>query len=187
MANQTGGGSHLAGLAARRASLQKSRERLGLSGAGGVGAPVAAQSNVRAAAPTPESPAAPPQAPQTAPVTTPSQPQRDPQMLAQAQQFLDQVRNKGNVPTPIGESVQTAPPSVPEALSQQVDRVGAAGMSPEMQAFRIFGRPPAAREMVIFNAVRALEQQLGRPPTRNELLLYVTRPGSLSSGPEPAI
>jgi hypothetical protein len=56
-----------------------------------------------------------------------------------------------------------------------------------MQAMRVFGRPPSAREMVIFNAVRSLEQQLGRPPTRNEVLMHVTRPGTLSTGPEPVV
>ena len=81
----------------------------------------------------------------------------------------------------------TAPPSVPEALNVQVDKVGAAGMSLEMQAMRIFGRTVSAREMVIYTAVRSLEQQLGRPPTRNELLLNITRPGTGSAGPEPVV
>ncbi len=78
------------------------------------------------------------------------------------------------------------PPSVPTSLANQIESVGGLGISPYAQAMRLFGRPPGAREMVIYNAVKSLEAQLGRPPTRNEVLMHVTAPGGANtSGPEP--
>src|SRR3990167_4907164 len=151
MATSSGAGSHLASVTARMAALQKSRQRLQLSN------PQGPQAAVKAPAPTPPSPAAPEQAPAAPPSAAPAagtEGSRDPQMLQMTQQFLDQVRDKGKTAAPAGPSVATAPPSVPEALNVQVDKVGAAGMSLEMQAMRIFGRTVSAREMVIYTAVR---------------------------------
>ena len=189
MATPGGAGSHLAALAARRASLQKARERLSLSNTGGV-ADARPQANVQAVAPPPKAPAQPPI---STPNGVPSAPTndgttRDPAMLAQAQGFLEQYKAQGKEVAPAQPGVMTPPPSVSPSLSDQVRSVGAIGMSPYAQAMRIYGRPPGAREMVIFTAVQALEAQLGRPPTRNEVLMHITAPGgSNTSGPEPVM
>ena len=45
------------------------------------------------------------------------------------------------------------------------------------QFYRLAGRPPAPRELAVFSARHLLEQQLGRPPTTNELRLYLVRAG----------
>ncbi len=190
MATPGGGGSHLAALAARRASLEKARSRLAISDTGGA-AGARPQANVKAVAPPPKAPATPTApAPSGVPAPAPGGDgtTRDPAMLQQAQNFIEQYRAQGKEVTPAPTGVVTPPPSLSPSLSDQVRSVGAIGMSPYAQAMRIYGRPPGAREMVIFTAVQALEAQLGRPPTRNEVLMHITAPGgSNTTGPEPTI
>lgn len=190
MATPSGGGSHLAALAARRQSIQKARERLSLAPSGGV-AGARPQGNVQSPAPLPQAPASPPiQAESTtAPAAQPGAgTTRDPQMLAQAQSFIQQVQAQGKEVTPPPTGVVTPPPAVPAPLGDQISSIGAMGMSPYAQAMRIYGRPPSAREMVVFSSVQALEAQLGRPPTRNEVLMHITAPGGTgTSGPEPVV
>jgi hypothetical protein len=111
--------------------------------------------------------------------------ERDPAMLAQAKDFIDSVRSQGNAVAPAGEPIQMAPPTHSPALPDQITGVGAQGYSPEMQFMRLAGRPPSGREMVVFNATQQLTQQLGRPPTRNEVLMRVSNPVDLNQGPSP--
>lgn len=192
MATPGGAGSHLASLAARRQSLQKARERLSLAPSGGV-ANARPQAQVEAPAPPPPAPSSPPvqasspsrQAPAAQPGAGTS---RDPQMLAQAQSFIQQVQAQGQEVTNAPKGPLTAPPAVPAPLTEQINNYGAAGMSPYAQAQRLFGRNPSAREFYIFSATKSLEAQLGRPPTRNEVLMHVTAPGgSNRAGPEPVV
>jgi len=190
MSTPSGSGSRLAGLAARRQSLQKARERLSLAPSGGA-AGQRPQSNVQAPAPLPQAPASPPIASGQAGAPAPLDAAgtvRDPEMLQQAQAFIDQAKNEGKTSVAPPTGVVTAPPSVPVSLNDQIANVGAQGMSPYAQAMRVYGRPPAAREMAIFSAVQTLEAQLGRPPTRNEVMMFVTAPGGQNTtGPEPVI
>ena len=197
MASSTSpGGSHLAQLAARRKRLDQARVALNMGGQGGVG-DVRPQANVRAPAPTPQAPAAaePPQTPQARQQTTATgaevNPQRD-QMRQQAEEFLNRARaaqtssgGPGGEIAPEPSTLASAPPSVPTPLSGQLAAVNAQQLSPIAQFMRVAGRPPSGRELYVFNAVRSLEQQLGRPPTRNEVLLHVTAPGGSTQGPEP--
>lgn len=193
MATNAPGGSHLAQLAARRRRLDASRQQLRLGSSGGA-SDVRPQAGVRAPAPTPEAPAAGPEPVES---TTSQQarqqtnPNRD-QMRAQAEDFLNRARasqNSSGGPTgeiaPEPGTLASPPPSVPAPLSAQLAQVGAQSLSPLSQFMRLAGRPPSGRELYIFNAARNLEQQLGRPPTRNEVLLHVTSPSQATSGPEP--
>jgi hypothetical protein len=187
MATQGSGGSTLSALTARRAQLLKTRQRLNINDSNTTAGTAAAAGSVQRVQPVPQGPAAPtPDAPDvTAPVPQPpsaapagpGQPQqRDEQMLQQARDFLDQARSGGGVPQAPVPDLETAPPTVPASLTDQIGSVGGAGLSPVAQFMRIAGRPPTGREMVVFNATKTLEQQLGRAPTRNELLMHVTSP-----------
>jgi hypothetical protein len=106
-------------------------------------------------------------------------------MLEMAKGFIDQARNQGNEVAPEGPSIDMAPPTASPALADQISGVGAAGYSAEMQFMRLAGRAPSGREMVVFNATQQLAQQLGRPPTRNEVLARVTAPVEAMQGPAP--
>lgn len=182
MATQGGAGSQLAALAAKRRTIDKTRQSLGLSSspAGGTG-------QVRAPAPPPpqratgESPVAVAPAPDAgAPAG-----ERDPKLLEMAKGFLDSARNNGNAVAPAGPPIAMAPATQSPSLPDQITGVGGSGYSPEMQFMRLAGRPPSGREMVVFNATQQLTQQLGRPPTRNEVLMRVTNPVDLNQGPSP--
>lgn len=193
MATNSPGGSHLAQLAAKRKKIDAARQQLRMGGD-----PARPQSNVRAPAPTPEAPGQPPESAESQ--TTRRQattaggevnPQRE-EMRRQADEFLMRAKasQSGSSGGPDGEiapapdTLTTAPPSVPAPLGDQLARVGATQLSPIAQFMRLAGRPPSGRELYVFNAVRSLEQQLGRPPTRNEVLLHVTARGEATRGPD---
>lgn len=61
-------------------------------------------------------------------------------------------------------------------LTEQLEHLGAVSVSPQEQFARVAGRMPSPREMTVFNARMVLEQQLGRPPTSNELKMQLLRP-----------
>jgi hypothetical protein len=192
MATQGGAGSQLAALAAKRRTIDKTRQALGLNSGGGGSAGVA-----RAPAPPP-----PPTAPGDSPVqinpspgpvvpqptdasTNTPTPDRNPQELQMVTDFLNQAKAQGKAVAPAGPPIQTAPVTQSPTLPEQITAAGADNYSPEMQFMRLAGRPPSGREMTIFNAVQSLTQQLGRAPTRNEVLLSVQNPVDMTTGPAP--
>ena len=180
----SGSGSTLTNLAQKRRSIDKTRQALRLNPTSDIGGGV--NSRVRPPAPPP-----PPKTNDAAEQAGAPQPegavQRDPALLKIAQDHLDEIRNQGNPRSPAPPPFATAPPTAPATLPDQIAAVGAANLSPEQAFMRLNGRPPAPREMVIYNATSQLTQQLGRAPTRNEVLMYVTRGADVNSGPEPAV
>lgn len=72
-------------------------------------------------------------------------------------------------------------------LQQRIERLGAVSVSPQEQFARLAGRNPSPRELALFNARTVLEGQLGRPPTSNELKIYVMRPEETDNSFQPAM
>ncbi len=188
MSTQGGAGSQLAALAQKSRTINKTRQALGLSqsAAGGAG-------SVRAPAPPP-TPLAPRPADATAgAVVTPAQPAdanaqqpaRNPKQLQMVTDFLNQAKTQGREVAPAGPTMDSAPPIQSLPLSDQIEAAGATSYSPEMQFMRLAGRAPSGREMFVFNIAQQMTQQLGRPPTRNEVLARVTAPVDLTQGPAP--
>lgn len=108
-------------------------------------------------------------------------------MLAKAKAFLDQQKNPGAQPVP-EEGIQNLTPAPDaEMTTSRITALGAAGVSPEQQFYRLNGRMPSPREMVVHRQMLLLEQQLNRKPTANELRTSLMRPASLSSGFQPLV
>jgi hypothetical protein len=170
-------------MAARRQQVQKARVAIGLSSAAAPGGGVRSGGPINPAgpaAPTPDQPAvsaAPAAAPAPGefhPDNVPEMSSRD-DMLKATEALLKQAANRGQAvaPTP---AVATQPPAAPTGIQDQIAAVGAENMSPEMQFMRVAGRVPSGREMAMFAATSELARQLGRNPTTNELMMYMTRP-----------
>lgn len=186
MAN-IGSGSPLANVAARARAVQRTRSTLGISGS-------APNGPVRPATPPPSTPAASDPAaslPQTdfAPPAG-TDPNSREAMLDQARQFLSQAANGGNqvapAPSPIDVPAEMPAPDLGESLMN----VGATNLPLDIQFQRMAGRPPSGRELAVFASYSQLYQQLGRPPTRNELLYRVVEAGGGhpgESGTEPVV
>jgi len=93
-------------------------------------------------------------------------------MLDQVRAFLGQVSGgQRGEPPPLVEP--TRPQAETAPLMERVNALGAQGLSPNEQFYRLAGRPPSPRELTAFNSRMVLEQQLGRPPTVNELRFYL--------------
>lgn len=70
-------------------------------------------------------------------------------------------------------------------LQQRLERLGAVNVSPQEQFSRLAGRLPSPRELAVFNARATIEGQLGRPPTSNELKMYLMRPEETDNSFQP--
>lgn len=193
--------SPLANLMARRANVQKARDAIGLSSGGAPNGTLRAGKPIgpnEPGTPTPAQPAVTSPQPADTGTGTPApqgmHPDNIPQMsgnnrdeqLALVSQMLKQAANQG-VPVASAPATVTAPPSTPDTVTNQIAAVGAQQMSPEAQFMRVAGRTPSAREMSMFYATTALAQQLGRNPTKNELLTYMTRPADNTPAPGPVV
>lgn len=161
--------STLAAIARRRRTVLATRKQLNIGAESG-----APQAPVRQNPP-----------PQTLPARNPPQapsPTGDAQerMLAQTKEFFQKVVRPQAVPIEQGTGIENATPQVPATpLGQQVDQMGATGLSLEQQFYRLAGRLPSPREMAVFRTTLLLEDQLGRRPTANELRSVLSRPSSL--------
>lgn len=174
---QTGGGvGTLSHLAQTRRRVIKSRELLGLSARGiqkpQLGPPPVAPADTR-----------PPQT-----VLQPgvegapgAEPNARARMRQQAAQFL-QTLQAGGQGQPAAQNA-VAPVTVGEPgvnLAERVRQAGAEALSPEMQFYRITGRPASPRQLAVFSSRMMLEQQLGRAPTVQELKEFISRPEAIS-------
>lgn len=171
-------------MAARRQQVQKARVAIGLSSPAAPGAGVRSGAPINPAgpaSPTPDQPAV--SAAPAAPAAAPGEfhPDNVPQMSSRADMLkateavLKQAANRGQAVAPV-PGVAEQPPAAPAGLQDQIAAVGAENMSPEMQFMRVAGRVPSGREMAMFAATSELARQLGRNPTTNELMLFMTRP-----------
>lgn len=178
MAQPSISGSALGNITARRAQLSKIRQRLNLEGG-----PQAPQGNLRQVAPSP--PTGPAQIktgqkpPEEIADFAPADDKRE-AMLARIREFqsVNSGQFAGAAPS------KTATPQMQREqrpLLERIQSMGAAALSPQQQFMRLAGRPPAPREISMFNARIILERQLGRPPTSIEMRLFMARPGV---GPE---
>lgn len=169
-----GGGSVLSNLSQSRKKLATtraemfSRDATGRSG----GAP--------SGPPPPSPPPADPRAPVTAP--TPEQaasPEANPQQqndqqLARVQAFLDGQKNGGQAQIPNQARPLNTSPN-PATLTDALQQAQAVNLGPETQFYRIAGRPGSPREIAAFSTRILLEQQLKRPPTREEVATAMSR------------
>ncbi len=201
---QPGSPSPIANLLARRANVQRARDALGLSqnlpqGAMRSGKPISANepasptpaNPAQAVPPTPAPPAggagAAPPAEGLHPDNVPNMSSRD-EMLAYTKRVLEQAGNQGRAVAPV-PAVENAPGYTVPSLQDQLSEVGAQQQSPYIQFMRLAGRTPSSREMAMFSAANFLSQQLGRNPTKNELMMYMQGAGNGAgqAGPSPII
>jgi len=177
MADKGGAGSTLANLAARRRQVQKTREMMGMGERGVQPVQRPIPGSVPADRPGPTAPrAAPGAAPGAETRAVPDEARR--QMVEQTREFLGGLQAGGRgVPTEARYQPQR--PGT-EPLIPRLQQYGAEGITPEMQFYRLAGRSPSPRELAIFQARIELERQIGRPPTRNELKQYISRPEGIS-------
>ena len=173
--------------ASRRAAL--AAQRRSLTGGANRGAPQA---------PTRTQPQSPPLAPQQ-PETAPQQGDQavggdvptDEEALEQAAQFLQergaQAQGQGAAPRRSIEGVDTRPGVEGPLLDERIRKLGAANRPPETQFFRIAGREPTPRELALFNSRMTLERQLKRPPTADEMRLFIARASSIAPLFSPAV
>lgn len=180
--------STIANLAARRQQVQKARVAIGLS------TPAAPGGGLRSGAPiNPGAPGSPTSdqpavtaaptdgAPTNAlhPDNVPEMTTRD-QALAYTKQMLDTHANQGRPITPAATIDQPPAATAPPVLDAIRD-AGAEQMSPVLQFMCLAGRNPSGREMAMFAATTELARQLGRNPTSNELMMYMTQPRAEAS------
>jgi len=169
--------SHLATIARRRVAIDRTRQTLGLgTEMGAPQAPTRAIPN-----PPPQPVPSGKQAPgQLAPAGEAAAPNSRAAMLEKAKAFLDQQQRPQSQPMPQNGIDVQAPTPDTTPLTDQVAGLGAAGISPEQQFYRLSGRMPSPREMAVFRATMLLEGQLNRRPTANELRASLMRPDSIS-------
>lgn len=175
------GGSFLAGVAARRRQVQGARRTLSMGQERG--APQAPRRAIPNMPPqrVPSGRQAPPPPTQAAPAPQQGEGDQRERMLARVQEFFSTIQRPGAQPAPEAgiEDQALAPEAVP--LSDQVSQLGATGLSPEQQFYRLSGRLASPREMAVYRTTMLLEQQLNRRPTANELRAALMRPASLSA------
>ncbi len=182
------GQSTLGSLAQRRKALIAQRNSL--QGSGERGAPQAPTREQNIPPPSPQQPESAPPAggPGAAPADgAPSPEMTDEEAQARVEEFLGEKGRQiqGQTPVPGGErpgieAVDNRPG--PEArLQDRINNLGAGARSIETQFFRLAGREPSPRELMLFQARLTLERQLGRPPTVNEFKTYTRR--TESAGP----
>lgn len=180
MPRQTGGGSVLANLNQARKRLATtraemfSRDPTGRAGGAPVQppppSPAPANPNPPETVPQPQAPVSPEQAVSPAP----NEADVKNQQLAKVQAFLDSQRNGGQAPSPAQVRPMDTSPD-PAALTDAVQQAQATNLGPETQFYRIAGRPGSPREIASFATRLLLEQQLKRPPTREEVATAMAR------------
>lgn len=100
-------------------------------------------------------------------------------MLSSVQDFLA-TQQTGGAPLPREQAVSAAPPSDDVLYTREIRRVRAEREPVATQFSRLAGRPGSPRELAMFQVRLMLEQQLGRPPTEQEILTYISRPEMIS-------
>lgn len=178
MANSgPGTASPLAHVAQRAKAVQRTRDNLGLSGAGRPNGGMS-PSTPPPSAPAAAAPAANPAAPAAA-----GDPNSREAMLARTQDMLAQASNGGQAVAPT-EPIQSPAPPPPVGMDQQLTRLGATNLPLSTQFQRLAGRPATGRELVVSSAFQQLSRELGRAPTRTELAYRVTQnPGAATIEP----
>ena len=182
MGSGRGTDSHLASIAKRRATVMASRKRLNMDADRG-----AAQAPVRQNPP-----------PQTLPARNPPQAEEPAgdmrqRMLSQTEEFFQRAVNPQAVPIAdarAGRGEVQGPPPTPvptSSITEQTSQLGASGLSPEQQFYRLTSRLPSPRELAVFRTTLYLEQQLGRRPTGNELKAALSRPQVISAAVPSAV
>ena len=170
--------SHLATIARQRAAVQAARRSLSLGQ--DRGAPAAPNRAIPNMPPqrVPSGGGRPPAPAAGAPEGAEGQQER---MRQKVQEFLSNQQRPNAQPIPEqGLDVQAPQPdTVP--LSEQAARLGATGLSPEQQFYRLAGRLGSPREMAVFRTTVLLEGQLNRRPTANELRAALMRPATLGN------
>lgn len=166
------GGSTLDNLSAQRRRLARTRAEIFSSGS--VGSLTPGRAAPPPPSPTPQAgqPASAPSAEVAAAPVADQATARD-QMLTKVQGFLEQQRTGGATPAP-GPVQAVSAEGNPAGLQQQLNDLQAARLSPEVQFYRVAGRPGSPREIAAFSTRLQLEQQLGRPPTRGEIATALT-------------
>ena len=166
-------GSTLENLASSRAKLNQSRKLLGL-GERGVSQPQVA--------PPPRAPADS-RAPQSAALELPDvPPEVRERMMAQSSDFFEQAQSGTQAPIPSGDPQLIAPPAAEEVplLTDEIRRLRSERDSPSTQYARLAGRPGSPREVAMLQTRLMLENQLGRPPTANEVKNAISNPEFIS-------
>ena len=177
--------STLGGLAQKRKALIAQRNAL--QGGAGRGAPQAPTREQHIPPPSPQQPESAPPAGGPSEEGVPSPEMTDEEAQARVEEFLGEKGRQiqGQTPLPDGErpgieAVDTRP-GIEATLSDRINKLGATGRSIETQFFRLAGREPSPRELMLFQSRLVLERQLGRPPTVKEFQTYTMR--SESVGP----
>lgn len=166
-------GSTLENLAISRAKLDRSRKLLGL-GERGVSQP---QQGPPAVVPADQ------RGPQTAALELPDvPPEVRERMLSQSQDFFNQAQAGSEAPIPSSDPELVAPPAAEEVplLTEEIRRLRSENDSPSTQFARLAGRPGSPREVSMLQTRLMLENQLGRPPTQNEVKNAIANPESIS-------
>jgi len=100
-------------------------------------------------------------------------------LLQKVRGMLGTAQTGGRAPMPEQRQYQPTRQQT-RPLVPELQRWGAETLGPEMQFYRLTGRPPSPRELAIFQSRIELERQLKRPPTRNELKMYVSNPETIN-------
>jgi hypothetical protein len=103
-------------------------------------------------------------------------------LMQAAAAMLERVRSGGTQSAappeqPLFTPASTGQRPVGEALNEVLGETA----TPQIQFFRLAGRPASPRELSIFNARIELERQLGRVPTLQELKGYISTPPGTQS------
>lgn len=181
MANSTGADSTLGAIASKRARVQQIRQRLSMNDQ-----PGAAQGGMKPNAPqNPSGPAA--GGDEAFDIDSAMQ-----KFDAKKGEMLEMIRSKlpQFAQQDSGGGLTVAPEQPGAVFSNPYQTMQGEGTSllerirkqsmerasPVEQFTRLAGRMPSPRELAVFNSRSVLESQLGRPPTSNELKMYLLRP-----------
>jgi hypothetical protein len=168
MPRSGGAGSYLSNLTQARQRVQQTRRLLGMGERG-----------VQTTNPPlpPQQPPANKGQPQQAPQPTPVPNDRMSALYQQTTEMLRQAKMGQQGATPVAEE---PPYRKPDYTQRPVEEALAGVMSttvrPEIQFFRLAGRPASPRELAIFNLRIDLERRLGRPPTLTEMKMEIGNP-----------
>ena len=181
MATGNGADSTLGAIASKRQRVQQIRSRLSMGDQ-----PGAASSGMRPNAPqNPSGPAQQGEEPFSVEEAMKKFDAKRPEMLEQIRAKLPtfaQQDSGGGLTVPPeapGQRVTNPYETMQGEQSSLLARIRAQSMeraSPVEQFTRLAGRMPSPRELAVFNSRSILEGQLGRPPTTNELKMYLMRP-----------